>query len=187
YDADVELSKLEGEITKISERLQEDLAKLRAGSTDPSVLGKLDVVIDKAAHTVVQLREVAHVVTKGRALAVTVYETTNVKKVISAIQIADLNMQPVLDAKNPQLVNVPLPPPTKESRLEVVEKMVAAGNKAQDGLRNARAKTRKGLQSAERDMRPDDVKKVTKRLEDVVKARKTELESVVEKAKKAAM
>ena len=106
------------------------------------------------------------------------------KKIISAIQVAELNLQPVVDAKNPQMVNVPVPPPTKESRGEMVKKAGEAGQKAQDGLRNARGGVQKKLQALKKKVRPDDMKVAEKRMEEVVKKGKAELEGLVEKARK---
>lgn len=73
-DFDAQFDKLESDIARIADRLKDDLSKLRAGRADPSILEGLDVVVDKAQGDAVPLRDVAHVVTKGRGLAVTVYE-----------------------------------------------------------------------------------------------------------------
>jgi ribosome recycling factor len=73
-DFDAQFAKLESEITRITDKLKEDLSKLRTGRADPGILEALEVVVDKSTHTAVLLKDVAHVVTKGRALAVTVYE-----------------------------------------------------------------------------------------------------------------
>lgn len=183
-DFDAHFTKLESEITKISTKLTEDLSKLRAGRAEPSILENLDVIVDKADGKKTPLKELAHVVTKGRALAVSVYEAANVKKIVSAIQVAELNLQPVVDAKNPQLVNVPVPPPTMESRKEMGKRAVQVGAKAQDALRNARGATQKKLQAMKKKARPDDYKNAEKKMEDMVKKRKGELDVAVEKAKK---
>jgi ribosome recycling factor len=58
------------------DKLKDDLSKLRAGQADPGLLEGLSVVVDKAAGTTAPLKDVAHVVTRGRGLAVTVYEAT---------------------------------------------------------------------------------------------------------------
>lgn len=106
------------------------------------------------------------------------------KRVISAIQLGNLNVQPVIDAKNPQLVNVPLPPPTKESRNETIGQATRIGQKMQDGVRNARQTCHKKLQSLKNTARPDDLKKAEKRMEEVVKKHKATIDKIVETAKK---
>jgi len=184
WDLELVLSKLEADIAHVGQRLKEDLRKTDQRS-DHTRYEALQVVVDKASNTRVPLRDVAHVVPRGRVVGVTVYEAGNVKKVISAIQTADLNVNPVVDAKNPQQVNVPLPPPTKESREAMAKQAGVIGQKAQDALRTARQKAHKKLQGAKKQMRADDYKKAEKRMEDIVKKHKTELEKSAEQARKA--
>jgi hypothetical protein len=70
-----EHTKLEKEISHITTRLKDELSKLRvSGKADPGILENLDVVVDKNAHTKMKLKDLAHVVTKGRALVINVYE-----------------------------------------------------------------------------------------------------------------
>ena len=72
---DAVFDKMEHDIALVFDRTKDDLSKLRAGRADPALLEGLAVMLDKAAGVSAPLREVAHVVTKGRGLAVTVYET----------------------------------------------------------------------------------------------------------------
>lgn len=109
----------------------------------------------------------------------------NVKKVVSAIQNADLNLQPVVDVKNPLLINVPLPPPTRESRDALIKKAKAVGNKALDELKAARLVSHKKISATKNAVRPDDFKKADKKLEEIVKKRKAELEGVIATALKS--
>ena len=74
FDFDAETEKLESEIARIEDRLKNDLSKLRAGQADPATLEGLSVVVDRASGSSVPIRDVAHVVARGRALAVTAYE-----------------------------------------------------------------------------------------------------------------
>ncbi|KAF8543464.1 ribosome recycling factor-domain-containing protein [Trichophaea hybrida] len=186
-DFNTQFEKLEGEIARIMDKLKDDLSKLRAGQADPGLLEGLSVVLDKAQGTTAPLKDVAHVVTRGRGLAVTVYEATNVKRVVSAIQIADLNVQPIVDAKNPLLVNVPLPPPTRESRDRVSKQAKTVGDRALDAVKSARLVTHKKIMSAKKSTRPDDFKKADKKVEEIVKKRKAEMEAVIAAARKGIM
>ena len=74
FDFDAETEKLESEIARIEDRLKNDLSKLRSGQADPAMLEGLSVVVDRASGSSVPMRDVAHVVARGRALAVTAYE-----------------------------------------------------------------------------------------------------------------
>lgn len=164
----------------------EDLQKLKAGRANPALLENLDVVLEKGDKKKTKLKDLAHVVAKGRGLAVTVYEVGNVKKLISAIQTANLNVTPVADANNVQLINVPLPPPTKESRTEAAKEATKAGQKAQDGVQSARAALNKKLQGI-RKAHPDDYKKMDKRMEEAVRKIKADVEKKVKEGSKAIM
>jgi ribosome recycling factor len=106
-----------------------------------------------------------------------------VKRVVSAIQIADLNLQPVIDAQNPQLVNVPLPPPTKMARDGNSKRAGQVLYKALEALKGARLNTHKKVMSLRKVM-PDEVAKADKKLEKIIKERKKEMEDTVAKAQK---
>ena len=92
----------------------------------------------------------------------------------------------MVDAKNAQLVNVPLPPPTRESRDAMGKQALAVGHKAAEALGKARLAAHKKIQAARNSkaLRPDDVKKAEKRMEEISKKRKTELDATIAAAKK---
>lgn len=70
------------------------------------------------------------------------------KPIISAIQGSkDLNLQPQPDAHNTSQLNVPIPPPTKESRDLALTAATKAGETASVGVRNARAAMQKKLRA----------------------------------------
>ncbi|KAL7270578.1 ribosome-recycling factor [Rhizina undulata] len=177
---------LEEETVEITARLKDELSKLRGGRADPGVFEALEVVLDKGSTEKSLLKDVAHVVPKGRALAITVYEAANVKKVITAIQRADMNVQPMIDPKNPQLLNVPLPPPTKESRLQTVALAGKAGEKALNQLRLARQGSHKKIKGLKGE-RPDDIRKADKQLEKIIEKANAEAKKIIEAGKKAVM
>jgi ribosome recycling factor len=73
-----------------------------------------------------------------------------VKPIISAIQGSkDLNLQPQPDAHNPLQLNVPIPPPTKESRDAAMKAAGKTGEIANLGVKNARAAMQKKLRAME--------------------------------------
>ena len=107
-----------------------------------------------------------------------------VKGIISAIQLANLNLQPVVDATNPLLIIVPLPPPTKESRDSNSKKAGSVGHKALEMLKEARLTTHKRFMAARKSVRPDDFRKADKKMEEIVKKRKAELEAIIAATRK---
>lgn len=96
-------------------------------------------------------------------------------------------MQPIVDPKNPLLVNVPLPPPTRESRDQVSKQAKSVGDKALDMVKAARLATHKKVMGAKKSTRPDDFKKADKKMEEIVKKRKAEVEAVIAAARKGIM
>lgn len=112
----------------------------------------------------------------------------HVKPIISAIQGSkDLNLQPQQDPHNALQLNVPIPPPTKESRELALGAAGKAGEKATTGIRDARAAMQKRLRAMElkKVARPDDLKKAHKDMEKVVEKGNADVKKIVEAAKKA--
>ena len=107
-----------------------------------------------------------------------------VKGIVSTIQLAKLNLQPVVDAQNPLLITVPLPPPTKELRDTNSKKANTVGYRALEVLKEARLTTHKRFMAARRSVRPDDFKKADKKMEGLVKKRKAEMEAIIAAARK---
>ena len=106
---------------------------------------------------------------------------------MSAIQGSkDLNLQPVQDAQNASQLNVPIPPPTKESRDLALVAASKAGETANIGIRNARGAMQKRLRAMElkKAVRPDDLKKAHKEMEKVVERGITDVKKTVDAARK---
>jgi ribosome recycling factor len=107
-----------------------------------------------------------------------------VKQVASAIMGSDLSLTPVADAQNPLLLNMPIPPPTKESRLAVVAEAKKYGEKALGAVRDARQVTHKSLREmkVKKTARGDDVRKAEKKMEGVVEEGLKGVKGIVKKA-----
>lgn len=112
----------------------------------------------------------------------------HVKAITSTIQAApNLQLTPQPDAHNPLALNIPIPPPTKESRDAAVQTASKAGEQASVGVRNARAASQKRLRGMElkKLVRPDDLKKAHKEMESVVEKGNKSVKEAVDAAKKA--
>ena len=106
---------------------------------------------------------------------------------MSAIQGSrDLNLQPQPDAHNAAQLNVPIPPPTKESRDLALAAASKAGETANVGIRNARGAMQKRLRGMElkKVVRPDDLKKAHKEMEKVVEKGVADVKKSVDAARK---
>lgn len=111
----------------------------------------------------------------------------HVKPIISAIQSSkDLNLQPVQDAQNASQLNIPIPPPTKESRDLALSAASKTGETANVGIRNARGAMQKKLRAMEikKSVRPDDLKKAGKEMEKITEKGVQDVKKLVDAARK---
>lgn len=98
-----------------------------------------------------------------------------------------MNLQPVQDAQNASQLNVPIPPPTKESRDLALSAASKAGETATVGIRNVRGTMQKRLRAMElkKVVRPDDLKKAHKEMEKIVEKGVADVKKTVDAARKA--
>jgi ribosome recycling factor len=98
-----------------------------------------------------------------------------------------LNLQPQQDPQNALQLNIPIPPPTKESRDLALGAAGKAGEKAGVGIRDARGAMQKRLRAMElsKAARPDDIRKAHKEMEKVVDKGNADVKKAVEAARKA--
>jgi ribosome recycling factor len=84
-------------------------------------------------------------------------------------------------------LNIPIPPPTKESRDLALAAAHKAGENANVGVRNARAAMQKKLRAIElkKAARPDDLKKAHKEMEKIVEKGNADVKKTVDTARKA--
>lgn len=178
---------LEASISKAHTRLKDDLSQLRAGGRfNPAAIENLRVTLDKTSKSQIKLSDLAQVVPRGRTLNLIAGEKDHLKAISSAILSSDLSLTPQPDATNALQLNIPLPPPTKESRDQAVQQAVRAGEKAGDAVRNARGAMQKRLRGMQvaKSVRPDDLKKAGERMEKVVERGQGEVKRIVDAAKK---
>jgi ribosome recycling factor len=146
------------------------------------------VRLDKDSKKTERLGDLAQVLPKtGRSLMILVGEKEHVHSIISAIQGSpELNLQPQPDQANPSQLNVPIPPPTKESRDAAMKKAGDMGETARTSVQSARAVCQKRLRGMEvkKSVRPDDLKKAAKKMEGVVEKGVADVKKMVEVTKK---
>ncbi|KAB8305046.1 hypothetical protein EYC80_004350 [Monilinia laxa] len=184
-----DFSTLQAGIDKSLEKLKNDLGKLRTGGRfNPEILEGLRVKLEKDAKESFRLGDLAQVLPKGgRSIVLMVGDKDHIKPIISTIQSApNLQLQPQPDSHNPLALNIPIPPPTKESRDLALQAASKAGEQATMGVRNARGAMQKKLRAMEikKAVRPDDSKKAHKEMEKVVEKGNGEVKKLVEAARK---
>ncbi|KAK9234697.1 ribosome recycling factor-domain-containing protein [Lipomyces kononenkoae] len=94
--------------------LKSHVQEARMGKTDLKILNSLKIQIGSQKIVLEKLGQVG--MRGGRHIVVSVYDPENVKAVSAGILAANLNMNPQVDPSNPQVLLIPIPPPTRESR-----------------------------------------------------------------------
>ncbi|KAG9247020.1 putative ribosome-recycling factor, mitochondrial [Calycina marina] len=188
-DDPFDFSTLSAGIDKSLEKLSVNLSKLRTGGRfNIEILEDVRVQLDKDVKGTERLGDLAQVLPKGgRSVMVLVGEKDHVKPIISAIQGSrDLNFQPQTDAHNALQLNIPIPPPTKESRDQALAAASKMGGVADLGVKSARAAMQKRLRAMElqKVVRPDDLKKAHKEMEKLVEKGHADAKKVTEAARK---
>lgn len=159
------LKELATAIGKAHEVLKRELAKLRAGRANPSLLEGIRV---DYYGTPTPLAQMAHVnVPEPRLLTVKPWDKTVIKAVEKAIREADLGLNPQTDG---DLIRVPLPPLTEERRKEFVKIAKKYGEECKVTIRKARHDAIDMLNTIVEggEASEDDVERARKKAEDLV-------------------
>ena len=109
------------------------------------------------------------------------------KPIASAIMASNLSLTPQQDSYSPFQLNIPIPPPTKESRDQTVQIAKQAMEKAAGTVRDARGAIHKGLQNAQKKKTatPDQVHKAAQQMEKITDKAQKDVRAVFESSKKA--
>ena len=108
------------------------------------------------------------------------------KLIQSAIQSSPHSLTPQPDPNSPNTILVPIPPPTGESRKAALEAAHKAGEVAGASIQHARGVHQKKLRTfeKERTVRPDDLQKAHKEMEEVVKRGQGEVKRIGDGARR---
>ncbi|KAF2130502.1 ribosome recycling factor [Dothidotthia symphoricarpi CBS 119687] len=185
-----DVSGLEIAILRAIEKLTHELGQLRGGSRmNPEIIEELKVQLGtgKEGKETVRLGDIAQVVPRGRMLNIVCGEEDHIKSITSAIASSPHSLTPLTpESVNPLTIQVPLPPPTGETRRAAVESAIKASERADKLIQTARQEHNKRLRKYElnKDVLPDDLQKAKKRMEEVIKKGHTEVKRITDGAKK---
>ncbi|GAB1198232.1 hypothetical protein APSETT444_007545 [Aspergillus pseudonomiae] len=161
-------------------RLKDELSKLRLGGRlNTDAIENLRVQLSKGSKETLKLGDLAQVVPKGGRM--------HIKPITSAVVSSDLSLTPQPDMHNSLQLNIPIPPPTKESRDQTVSVAKAAMERATAAVRDSRSSVHKRLQDMQKKKiaRPDDVRKAQEQMEKATENGQREVRDLFEAAKKA--
>jgi ribosome recycling factor len=111
----------------------------------------------------------------------------HIKPITTAIASSPHSLTPLApEQANPLTIQVPLPPPTGDTRRDAIEAARKAAEKADAGIQRARQEHNKliGKYKTNREVRPDDIQKAKKTMEEVVKKGHDEVKRIADGAKR---
>ena len=118
---------------KTIQSFKKDLASIRTGRANPSMLDMIKVDVYGQMMPISQLATVS--VPEARLITVQVWDQSNVKLVDSAIQKSDLGINPQIDGS---VLRLRIPDLTEERRKEFIKILKTIGEKNKVAVRNIR-------------------------------------------------
>ena len=128
-----DLKPYEGKMQKSLDVLAENLAGIRAGRANASVLNKITVDYYGTASPIQQVAAVAS--PDPRTLTIQPWVASLLKEIVKAIQTSELGINPQNDGK---LIRLSFPPLTEERRKELIKQVSKEGEASKVAIRNIR-------------------------------------------------
>ncbi len=152
-------------IGKAHEVLKRELAKLRAGRANTSLLENIRVDYYGTMTPLAQMANIS--VPEPRLITVKPWDKSQIKPVEKAIRESDLGLNPQPDG---DIIRVPLPPLTEERRKEFVKVARKYGEECKVTIRKARHDALDMLKELDEggEASADDVDRAKKKAEDTI-------------------
>lgn len=167
---------LEEKMNKTVAVLKDELTHIRAGRANPLILDKVKVEYYGADTPIKQLASIS--VPEPRILQIQPYDTSILRDIEKAIQVADLGINPTNDGKVIRLV---IPMLTEERRKELTKNIKKLGEDAKVALRNERRDAIDKLKKMEKskEITEDEVTSGEKEIQKMVDEKVTEIDKMV--------
>lgn len=148
----------EDNMVKSIDNLSRELASIRTGAANSSMLDRINVEYYGAPTPLNQLASIS--IPEARMLLVTPYDKSSVDDVLKAIQKADLGVNPTSDGT---LIRITVPQLTEDRRKEFVKEARKEGELAKVTIRNARREANDDLKTSEKagDISEDELRSLT--------------------------
>ncbi|WP_110666981.1 ribosome recycling factor [Salinicola halophilus] len=167
----------EGRMKKTLETLQANFHKIRTGRAHPSIL---DAVTVEYYGSEMPLNQVANVnVEDARTLSIMPWEQSMVGKIEKAIMTSDLGLNP---ATNGNVIRVPMPPLTEETRRNYIKQARAEAENARVAVRNVRRDANGDLKSLlkDKDITEDDQRRGEEMIQKLTDKHVAEVDKLLE-------
>ena len=113
--------------------LENELATIRAGRANPSVLDKITVDYYGTPTHINQMASVS--VSEARILVIQPYDSTQLKPIEKAIQVSDLGINPANDGR---VIRITFPQLTEDRRKELCKQVSKICEESKVAVRNVR-------------------------------------------------
>ncbi|KGO20915.1 ribosome recycling factor, partial [Oenococcus alcoholitolerans] len=127
----INLKEIKDKMHRTSQSLQKELANIRAGRANPSLLNHVKVEYYGVPTPLNQIASVQ--VPEARVLLITPYDKGSLKSIEQAIFASDLGLTPQNDGTAIRLI---IPQLTEDSRKDLVKQVKSEGEKAKVAARN---------------------------------------------------
>ena len=144
--------------------LRLELASIRAGRANPSVLDKIVVEYYGVPTPINQMAAVT--VAEARILNIQPWDASTLKAIEKAIQASDIGINPNNDGKSIRIV---FPPLTEERRKELVKNIAKYQEEAKVAIRNIRRDALDNFKNLKKngELTEDDLKNMEKKTQDL--------------------
>ena len=178
------LKSCSSKMKKAFEVFSQDLASLRTGRANASMLDIIRVDVYGQMMPVNQLATIS--TPDPRSINVQVWDQNNVNLIDSAIRKSNLGINPQIDG---QLLRIPIPSLNEERRSELKKIMGELAEKAKISIRNVRREANDKLKKELKDKKisEDDLKNSEKKIQNLTDNQITELEKKLENKEKEIM
>ena len=179
-----EVKLYEEKMSKCISAFEGELASVRAGRANASLLDKVTVDYYGVPTPVGQVGEVK--ATDPRTLVVAPWDMSLLKQVEKAILASDLGLQPQNDGK---VIRISIPQLTEERRKEITKQVAKLSEEAKIAVRNVRRDANDKLKDAKKkkEITEDDEKALEKKIQDLTDRFIKQIDSVTENKNKEIM
>lgn len=161
--------------------LKDDLAGLRAGRANSSILDKIMVDYYGVPTPITQLGSVT--IPEARIISIQPWDAKVLKEIEKAIQKSDIGLNPNNDGK---IIRLVFPPLTEERRKELTKTVKKYGEDAKVAVRSIRRDAIEHFKAEKKNnsITEDDLKTAEKDIQNITDKRIAEIEKVVEDKEK---
>lgn len=155
-DIELIIEETSDRMEKALEHLEHELARLRAGRSNPALLD--GITVDYYG-VISPLSQVSNINTPdAKTILIQPWEKNMLGPVEKAIMAANIGLTPV---NNGEVIRINIPPLTEERRHQLVKQVRNEGETAKISIRNARKWANDELKQALKDGLPEDIEKDT--------------------------